>query len=144
MAGIYEKFNPKIEYDNFIIINSLFQKNTVLDKYYLSEGKLPAREELKKMEQKYFNSLNWSRINEINNRIEKISNQNQAIFFNDMNIFCNINNERCKVLHNDIKIHTDNSGHTTFESNSFLANKLIESTNILKILKIKDVKIVMI
>ncbi len=136
VTGIYEKFNSKIEYDNFIIMNSLFQKNTVLDKYYLSEGKLPAGEELIKMEQRYFNSINWTRVNDVNNRIEKISNQNQAVFLNDMNIFCNFENKRCKVLHNDIKIHTDNSGHTTFEANSFLSNKLIESTNILKVLNI--------
>jgi len=137
VTGIYEKFNPKIEYNNFVIMNSLFQKNTVLDKYYLSQGKLPTGEELIKMEQKYFNSINWSRVNDVNNRVEKISNQNQAVFLNDMNIFCNLDNKRCKVLHKDIKIHTDNSGHTTFEANSFLAYKLIESTEILKILNTK-------
>ena len=54
-----------------------------------------------------------------------------------MNIFCNLDSKRCKVLHNDIKIHTDNSGHTTFEANSFLSKKLIESTDILKILDIQ-------
>ena len=137
VTGIYEKFNPKIEYDNFIIMNSLFQKNTVLDKYYLSEGKLPIGKELIKMEKKYFNSINWKRVNDVNNRVEKISNQNQAVFLNDMNTFCNLDDKRCKVLHKDIKIHTDNSGHTTFEANSFLANKLIESTDISKILNTK-------
>ena len=89
------------------------------------------------MEQKYFNSINWKRVNDVNNKIEKISNQNQVAFLDDMNIFCNLDSKRCKVLHNDIKIHTDNSGHTTFEANSFLSKKLIESTDILKILDIQ-------
>lgn len=136
VTDIYEKFTPKVQYDNFILINSLFQKNTILDKYYLSEGKLPEGDELIKMEKNYFNSINWDKLNDFNKRIEKISNKNQAIFLNDINVFCDIDDERCKVLDNNIKIHTDNSGHTTFEANPLLRNKLMRNTEILKILNI--------
>ena len=35
-----EDFKPKIKYKNNILVNSLFQKSTIVDKYYLRENKL--------------------------------------------------------------------------------------------------------
>ncbi len=123
-------FKTKIKYKNPILIHALFQKNTIVDKYYLSKNELPSDKDLKKMEIEYFKKFEKDKFYSINRQLKKISNENDVYFFEDIDIFCDIDKQKCSVLFDKIKIHWDEQGHTTFESKPYLAEKLMFSTNL--------------
>jgi len=125
-AGV---FNPKIKYKNNILANALFQKSTVVDKYYLNENKLPQSKDLLEMEKEYFSKINWTKLNTINGQLKKISLHRNVRFINDLEVFCNIQTKRCDVITNGIKIHHDTRGHTTVLSKPYLSNKFLEKTD---------------
>ena len=49
-----EKFKPKKKNENYFLTNALFQLNTIVDKYYLENYKLPEGDSLLQMEKLYF------------------------------------------------------------------------------------------
>ncbi len=126
-----EKFNPDTKYKSRMLVHALFQKSTILDKYYISNSKLPNNQDLINMEKKYFNKIDWKRYMLKNDQLKKISYENEAIFFNDIEIFCNLKIKQCDVLADNNKIHWDERGHTTYKSKSYLANKLIKYTELM-------------
>ena len=63
--------------------------------------------------------------------LKKISNENNVIFLDDMEVFCDLVSKRCDVLAGETKIHWDEKGHTTFESKSYLSDKLIQNTKLM-------------
>lgn len=126
-----KKFNPDKNYESKVLVHTLFQKNTILDKYYILKSKLPNNQDLIKMEKEYFSKIDWDRYKLKNNQLKKISFENNVIFFNDIEIFCNIKIERCDVLAEGNKIYWDEKGHTTFKSKPYLATKLIDYTELM-------------
>ena len=127
----HETFDPNKNYDNEILVHSLFQKNTLLDKYYIKNSSLPKDNNLIDMEKKYFQLVNWKRYEEVNKTLKKISNENKVIFLDDMDVFCDLLSKRCDVLAGETKIHWDEKGHTTFKSKSYLSDKLIQNTKLM-------------
>ena len=126
-----ENFKPEKKYKSSILVHALFQKNTILDKYYISKSKLPNNQDLIKMEKEYFNKIDWERYMLNNDQLKKISTENDVIFFNDIEVFCNLAAERCDVLADNNKIHWDENGHTTFKSKLHLSNRLIKNTKLM-------------
>ena len=124
------KFEGKKDYKNFILVNTLFQKNTLVDKYYLSNKKLPRGDDLKKMEQEYFLRVDWFDYNKINKTLKKISKDYDVKFVNDTNLLCDLKNKRCDVIFDDIKIHWDKQGHTSLKSKKFLSKKILKITKL--------------
>ena len=129
-----EDFKPKIKYKNNILVNSLFQKSTIVDKYYLRENKLPESKDLLEMEKEYFSKINWTRLNTINDKLKKISLNHNVRFINDFEAFCNIQTKRCDVITNGIKIHYDTRGHITILSKPYLSIKILEKTDLKNLL----------
>ncbi len=84
-----EVFNPKIKYKNNLLVNTLFQKSTIVDKYYLNNDKLPDSEDLLEMEKEYFSKINWKKLNRINDNLKKISLDSNVNFVNDLEVYCN-------------------------------------------------------
>ena len=56
-----ENFKPEKKYKSSILVHALFQKNTIVDKYYISKSKLPNNQDLIKLEKEYFNKIDWER-----------------------------------------------------------------------------------
>ena len=124
-----EVFNPKIEYKNRILINSLFQKNTIVDKYYILNDQLPKSNDLINMEKEYFSKIKWKKLKKINKDLNKISQDNGVKFVNDFDIYCNTKTERCDVITDGVKIHYDTRGHGTILSRPFLSIRILQNTD---------------
>ena len=84
--SILEKrqFKPKQEYENYFLINALFQLNTIVDKYYLENYKLPENKDLLEMEQKYFTKINWEKLNKINKSLKYVSKKHNVSYVDDL------------------------------------------------------------
>jgi peptidoglycan/LPS O-acetylase OafA/YrhL len=124
-----EMFNPKIKYKNNILVNSLFQKNTIVDKYYILNDQLPKSNDLINMEKEYFSKIKWKKLQNINQELKKISQDNSVKFVNDFDIYCNIKTERCDVIADGVKIHYDSRGHGTILSKPFLSIRILQNTD---------------
>lgn len=124
------KFDGKKNYKNALLVNTLFQKSTIIDKYFLSNKKLPDGNDLKKMEQDYFSRVNWHNYNMINKTLIEISKNNNVKFVDDLNLLCNLKNKSCSVLFENSKIHWDIQGHTTLKSKKFLSDRILKITKL--------------
>ena len=125
-----EKFKPKKKYDNYFLTNALFQLNTIVDKYYLENYKLPEGDSLLQMEKLYFEKINWKNLNYTNKSLKNISLQKNVSYVDDLGTYCELSEKSCKVIFEDKKIHWDSRGHATILTKPFLSKRFLENTNI--------------
>ncbi len=130
--SILEKrqFKPKQEYENYFLINALFQLNTIVDKYYLENYKLPENKDLLEMEQKYFTKINWEKLNKINKSLKYVSKKHNVSYVDDLATYCEVSKNSCEVIFEGNKIHYDSRGHASILSKPFLSERFLEKTNI--------------
>ena len=119
--SILEKrlFKPKQEYENYFLINALFQLNTIVDKYYLENYKLPENKDLLEMEQKYFTKINWEKLNKINKSLKYVSKKHNVSYVDDLATYCEVSKNSCEVIFEGNKIHYDSRGHASICPNLF-------------------------
>jgi peptidoglycan/LPS O-acetylase OafA/YrhL len=125
-----KQFKPIKKYENYFLINALFQLNTIADKYYLKNYKLPEGKDLLEMEKKYFSKINWKKLNNINKSLKDISLKYDVAYVDDLGTYCEISKNSCEVIFEGKKIHWDNRGHATILSKPFLSKRFLEYSNI--------------
>ena len=118
-----EKFKPKKKYENYFLTNALFQLNTIVDKYYLENYKLPEGDSLLQMEKLYFEKINWKNLNYTNKSLKNISLQKNVSYVDDLGTYCELSEKSCKVIFEDKKIHWDSRGHATILTKPFLSKR---------------------
>ena len=110
-----------------ILKKILYQKSDYIDRFIISKNRMPNDNEIKKINNNYFLSLN----NEILKRdkmIEKISSENNIKYFDFKNLICNFKEQECTDLtFSKKKVYTDKSGHLSTDASRETSNQIFDN-----------------
>lgn len=121
--------NTKITDSFFHNSESILKKNMYLrllyfQKFILRENRMPNKEEINIISEKYFKSIKPN-IENINQELQEIAKINGINFLNLNNLLCDKKNKQCIILtDNDKPIIADQSGHLSNEGIIYLSKNL--------------------
>lgn len=127
--------------DNFFVSdNSILRKNFYLkfhffERFILENDKLPNENEVKKISNQYFQSIQADYITK-NRKLKRIAKENNIVFLDLNYIICKFEIDSCDFMtENQLPLVADQTGHYTDEGIKFLGNKPEFENKIFSVIK---------
>jgi len=109
---------------------------TILDKFILKKRSLPNKNEIKFLEQKYYDSQkNNKYINDMNSNLIKIGKNKDIKILNLKELLCDEINQKCQILTNEKDKIVYDSSHFSIDGAKHLGKKAFEVSWLQKIIK---------